>query len=99
MRWGVVGGLRGGEGAGGKMWVVSRGGAVRTADRERRGWGRSRGGGKLSYDLRKRQYWGIVGRVRDRSNKKNMEKGDDKKKKSGSIGLPPVGIPGMARGV
>ena len=69
----VVGGLRGGEGAGlryryrnrrrrtvdcwpsmpaagGRMWVVPRGGAVMTADGERRGLGRRRWGGGLSYD-------------------------------------------------
>ena len=53
-------------------------------------------GGKLSCDIRKRQYWCIVGRVSGRGNTK-IEKGEDKKKKR-SNGLPLVGIPGMARG-
>ena len=62
--------------------------------------------GKPSYDIRQCQYWGIGrggggrrrGRVRGGGNKKKKEKGTIKKKQ-GSIGLPPVGIPGMARGV
>ena len=105
MRWGVVWGLRGGDGAGlryrysnlrrrtvdyrhlvpeagGKMWVGPRGGVVRAADGELRRWGQRRCGGKLSYDKRKCQYWGIGGggrrrgRVRGGGNKnKNGKRG------------------------
>ena len=62
------------------------------------------GGGELSYDIRKSQYWGMGGGIGGgggggaRVTKKKWKKGKMKKKR-GSIGLPPVGIPGMARGV
>ena len=78
--------------------------AVRTADVERRGWGwvKGDGGGGLSYDIRKSQYWGIGGGGGGgaRVTKKKVEKGEgERRKKRGSSGLPPVGTPGMARGV
>ena len=45
------------------MWVVPRGGAVRTADGEHGDGGGcdGDGGGGLSYDIRKSQYWGSGG--------------------------------------
>ena len=44
---------------------------------------------------------GVAGRARGGGNKKQMEKGEveTKKKTRGIIGMPQVGIPGMARRV